>query len=252
MESVSKLLNRKRALWESLMDMTFKVPILPYDLKTWFHASRIHYLCPIEEAWYAIQQKTRYDAVPFRNKYRMATGTGLHELVLLYMPDLEGMWECWECKYSQTAPMGVCVRCGSENIHYVCRTYKNTKYRIMGTPDGIRRLQDGQREIVEIKTTMGNPEMIVQGEMIKAYLSQVNLYMWLSKIKKARLIVVNQFYPENFHEREVEYDASLVKGLLEKVQTIRKAIKKREVPWDAGTPECPRRDCAVEMCRWRR
>ena len=214
----------------------------PPTLETYWRASSIGSLCPVEEVYCAVKGLTRREQNTMDADFRMKNGTFLHEWLIPFIDHLQGEWVCLSCGVVRTKWSPTCPACKSYNAAYRTPKLQNDIEYISGTPDGIGKVGE-EREVVEIKTTRTSIKKFVDGELFAKYVVQCNVYMWLSGVSRARMFVFNPARLADNEEFVLLRDDALVAAQLATVREIRKGIESKTVPYDLRNPVCTKLSC---------
>lgn len=219
---------------------------VPYgDENSFWRASSIGGLCVVEEVYCSLLKITRFKEIDIADDFRMQIGTAIHRWLLPKIDYLIGTWECFDCKNGSKWSVWKtkCPNCGSTNISYSCDELFDNKHHISGEPDGIGII-NSEKEILEVKTT-DKPEKLLAKEYFFNYLVQINVYMYLAKLDRARLFVLDRNNPMNYKEYVFLKNEELIGNQLAKVDKIRECIKKKRIPYELKIENCPRRKTCV-------
>lgn len=218
--------------------------IPPPTLDTYWRASSIGSLCPVEEVYCALKGLTRYEQNTMDADFRMKNGTFLHEWLIPYIDHLVGTWTCRACGDVRTKWSPTCPKCKSYEAVYQTPKLQNDTEHISGTPDGIGAI-GGEGEVVEIKTTRTSIKKFTDGDLFAKYVVQCNVYMWLAGVSRARMFVFNPARLADNEEFILLRDDELVEAQLAKVRAIRTGIETKTVPYDLRDPVCTELSCVV-------
>jgi hypothetical protein len=189
----------------------------PITAKGWLRGSAIGDMCAREEVLVHRLQKTRIREESGGGAMVYGIGSNFHSWVQKNAhPFLVGTWKCmnrirmpdWPkgayrfCGYRTDSdehprvplPKTACPRClGEDKWKYIERMYVNREYRVRGHPDGFRRITDDpdDDEILEFKT-QAEWGWKTKVEPFAAYMKQVQVYLWLTGLKRARIVLVNK------------------------------------------------------------
>jgi hypothetical protein len=259
---------------ETISEEEMDYPITKEEIekgKTVFRASGISYLCQREEVLCSVDNVTRIETTPVRMRLIMDTGTWVHRQLQSYFADkgiLYGHWRCIDCGkwYGEKAPKGVDIReapihpelfvqkpqnceCGSRNIDYIEPEFINREFLVIGHADGLIGFgSDGPTELLEIKTINEDGFMkVANGKPLPAHVVQVNIYMWLTGLRRTRLL----YYEKNksyTSEILIDYDPKKIEVYQALLKQIIDGVKSGNAPL-AGACSDPNdsraRKCAV-------
>ena len=190
-----------------------KVP--PLTPRSYLRGSSMGDLCAREEILAARFGKVRLRTIDPGTAMVMGIGRNFHTWVQhVGHRLLVGSWECKSkvrisgyayalpCNYRTDSdghpripkPEGPCPKCGGVGRwKYVEHLYKDKELLVRGHPDGFRRITDDPEddEILEFKTAAEWPWKR-QDEPYQVYQAQVQVYLWLTGLKRARIILVNK------------------------------------------------------------
>ena len=138
--------------------------------------------------------------------------------------------------------------------------FVNDEYRLTGHMDGVLVWGEDDIEALELKTISSrgydNVDTALGGRPKREHIIQVQSYMWLTGLQKARLVYINKdlnkLFPEGICEHVVERDEAqikLIQGMLKDCATA--ADLGLDVPLYDRIEACPKKsayrakDCKV-------
>jgi len=199
-----------------------------------FHVSELHYLCPrfevLSEAVGGIRRIERTPA----NEITFDIGHALHrwwqEKYLGPMGLLVGDWVCSRCGHVvHMAKMPVYIHCKDSEWLYSEIRVENKEHEIVGRMDGILDF-DGEYEVMDIKTRSASRYKAIK-DIWPADRFQIIVYMWLSGIRKGRVVYLNKDGGEDFvKDMVVEYDEAVVSEAKSKTKCVQIARKSGTLP----------------------
>lgn len=188
--------------------------VYPRKKDSWTRGSGMGHLCPREEVLAYRKQKIRIRESSGAGLMIMSIGTRFHSWMQEHAAHmLVGSWRCKRkiaarsegsyrvCGYRTDMdghprvplPTFACPRCGARKWKFYEKMYSDEFYKVRGHPDGFSRLSDDpdDDEVLELKTQFEYGWKSSK-EPYKAYMEQVQTYMWLTGLKRARIIMANK------------------------------------------------------------
>lgn len=243
-------------------------PSVTEDL--WFRVSSIGGMCPREEVLCSKNDIVRRNNVDGDVGLNFALGTAIHWMfqnrALGPSGRIIGCWRCTWCgetyggRDSELLPRpDHCVRCGaiageapriggrphpeclSNAFLYVEEFVGNETYRIGGHPDGY--LSDGADTVLlEFKSANDRNFYKYKDTPDFVHVIQSQIYLWLTGLKRARIVYFNKNGSKGtfLREHEIEYDQEAVDRVLAAIKSVRDGV--------AGGPVPERTICASSSC----
>lgn len=169
---------------------------------------------------------------------------------------LEGEWHCIICKHQwwDVSPRK-CPKCSAEleiwyNLQYKEVPIINKKKNIMGHADGIVRLENGRRRMIEIKSIKNRDyntkhDTVTFDELIQPlqhHMYQVNLYLDSDTMKELDVNKASIIYfaknSQDWKEFSLSPMPELVKEMYLKIDMVNDALENRYLPERVGEMDC--------------
>jgi hypothetical protein len=207
-----------------------------------FHPSYLYYMCPRCEILKSIVPVNLLpvEKHDLKTKAKFDIGHALHwwyqNKYLGPMRVIKGVWECHKCggeSGTDASPVFMpytCDNCGSDDLEYrECRILSE-EWNIAGKTDGIL-VSGGEDYILDIKTS--DPDLFLKlYKPWPSHIYQVNIYMWLSGIKKGVVLYVDKSSNDVCPAKEfiLESDSKVIVDVKGKITSYNLGMKSRTLP----------------------
>ena len=238
----------------------------------WFRSSGLYRLCPRSLQFGKRDGVNLAINVDSRLRWIFGSGTAIHtQFQQDYLPTLGDVFQGWWTRGSDEFVKGEPLKTGSlknkwttrpqgEGWQYEELEFVNDEYRLTGHCDGVLVWGEDDVEALELKTISSrgydNVDPSLGGRPKGEHVIQVQAYMWLMGLDRARIVYINKdlnmLFPKGICEHIIERDEAkikLIQGMLRDCATA--ADLGFDVPLYDRVPECSKKsdyrakDCAV-------
>jgi hypothetical protein len=218
----------------SIVNSKIIEPFAPDEI---LRVSSLGYMCHREEILRARHKVKKIQKIGAVQQRVFDVGTAFHSFMQnnYFAKFLYGNWKCTQCGLITENSMKTKCQCGSESLIYEELSLKSDLHKLTGHPDGIL-VKGDRRWLLELKTINDTGyKMVTDNESPKDdHIIQTNMYMAMLKIVQCIAIYFNknsgvwtQYY--------MKYNPQIVKGVLDKIAYMRKAIGDSSLPLPVRT-----------------
>lgn len=263
---------------DALAENRIKHPLMEDE---WIRVSSIGNMCPREEAICSKNNIIREDKVDGDAGLNFEFGNAIHWLfqnrAIARTGYIVGSWRCTYCgeiygsRDSKMVPRPEsCIRCGAvagdrprvlgrpiddvmpHAFIYIEEWLGNEEFKIGGSPDGQMVFCDPNNytnddlTLLEFKSSNENNFGKYKDCPDFGHVIQTQVYMWLTGLRKAKIIYFNKNfspYKHNpIHEHDLEYDEECIDRVKEAVSSLRIGAAGGPLPERnvCSTPDCSR------------
>ena len=245
----------------------------PYE-GMWFRSSGLYRLCPRSLQLGKEHGVNLAIEVDSKLRWIFGSGTAIHtQFQQDYLPTLGDVFQGWWSKLESDQPWhkGEELTGGSLSNKWTKRPegkgwqyeeleFVNEEFRLTGHCDGVLVWNEDDIEALELKTISSrgydNVDPALGGRPKGEHVIQVQAYMWLMGLDKARIVYINKdlnkLFPEGICEHIVERDDAQIKLIQGMLKECAKASDLGlEVPLYDRIDSCPKKsayrakDCKV-------
>jgi len=215
-----------------------------YAKDSFFHVSSLYYMCPRCEVYKAVLPpeklpSARLDAI---TQARFDVGHAMHywyqNKYLGPMGVLKGKWKCRRCHsvVKGFMPTTYCEKCteegrkGVKDWEFEETVVMSKKWNILGKTDGIL-VPDDEEILLDLKTCKPSLFSTLKKPWPSA-IYQVQVYMWLLKIKRGVLVYIDKSVDGSVPIKEfpVEYSLDTINNTKGKITAFKLGMETKSLP----------------------
>jgi len=266
----------QEALWESMPEV--RRDQTPHE-NMWFRSSGLYRLCPRSLQLGKEHNVNLAIEVDSKLRWIFGSGTAIHtQFQEDYLPTLGDVFQGWWKRGTSSRSHSASTLAKGSKLSEYSLSHKwipkpdgddwvyeelefvNQEYRLTGHMDGVLVWGEDDIEALELKTISSrgydNVDPALGGRPKGEHVIQVQAYMWLTGLERARIVYINKdlnmLFPEGICEHIVERDDAqikLIQGMLKDCATA--SDLGLEVPLYDRIDSCPKKssyrakDCKV-------